>query len=518
LDQLDALIDGLHSVGDVRRLRDAVPAYWSARQDIPDIEKRVSQLLEEQTSLGDEERVIEERLRSRLVVLLPQLSAGHLDVSALQNSLRDGEDEATLLLLARARRDLAAIAEQWRSIAAGPAAENRRSIEQEDTEARGALERWTADVGASLNAIVAELQKSIPDLGAPLAANPEAVRTSAALVVEIEVRRIDNILMRTAADEKRISELQLSIEQGKARTDVLDQQISDAAGVNEGLAQALSMIVPHINSEDCPVCGRDFSEISTIPLSAHLSARIASLVETAGRLQALSSDKATTGAAIAVAERELSGLTARLLPSSERDDLKRKRARFDELRQRLAGLQEGTERGTALVQRAAATSRRLTDLRSQDQIATSLRQSVDASASKLSQPILGAGESIETGSSRLQRYLENRERELGERLTLRRSALEEVEELRSRRMRLTHVRQQIEAEHRKLQRLSQAKAEADRRIDLAKELAKHTRETRANFVRKVFNDELNAVWQNLFVRLAPDEPFLPAFTLRQSSA
>ena len=32
-------------------------------------------------------------------------------------------------------------------------------------------------------------------------------------------------------------------------------------------------------------------------------------------------------------------------------------------------------------------------------------------------------------------------------------------------------------------------------------------------VRRVFNDTLNLVWQDLFVRLAPEEPFVPAFAL-----
>jgi exonuclease SbcC len=33
----------------------------------------------------------------------------------------------------------------------------------------------------------------------------------------------------------------------------------------------------------------------------------------------------------------------------------------------------------------------------------------------------------------------------------------------------------------------------------------------------VFNDSLNTAWKDLFVRLAPDEPFVPAFALPQST-
>ena len=41
-------------------------------------------------------------------------------------------------------------------------------------------------------------------------------------------------------------------------------------------------------------------------------------------------------------------------------------------------------------------------------------------------------------------------------------------------------------------------------------------DARTSVVRRVFNDSLNSVWRDLFVRLAPDEPFVPAFALPQS--
>ncbi len=43
------------------------------------------------------------------------------------------------------------------------------------------------------------------------------------------------------------------------------------------------------------------------------------------------------------------------------------------------------------------------------------------------------------------------------------------------------------------------------------------REARGRVVRRVFNDELNAVWRDLFVRLAPEEPFIPAFAIPETA-
>ncbi len=50
-----------------------------------------------------------------------------------------------------------------------------------------------------------------------------------------------------------------------------------------------------------------------------------------------------------------------------------------------------------------------------------------------------------------------------------------------------------------------AKREADRRIDVAKELVLRARDVRTSKMRKAFNDDLNALWRDLFIRLASDD-------------
>lgn|GEM_PF-2208760 len=73
---------------------------------------------------------------------------------------------------------------------------------------------------------------------------------------------------------------------------------------------------------------------------------------------------------------------------------------------------------------------------------------------------------------------------------------------------------QIEATIEKRDRLADAKATADKTIEAAKDLVRSATEARTDIVRQIFNDDLNAVWRELFIRLAPEEPFVPAFALR----
>lgn len=61
--------------------------------------------------------------------------------------------------------------------------------------------------------------------------------------------------------------------------------------------------------------------------------------------------------------------------------------------------------------------------------------------------------------------------------------------------------------------LKRRKADADRIIELGKDLSKQVRDAGGHIVQRVFNEEPNAAWRDLFVRLAPEEPFVPALAI-----
>jgi exonuclease SbcC len=76
--------------------------------------------------------------------------------------------------------------------------------------------------------------------------------------------------------------------------------------------------------------------------------------------------------------------------------------------------------------------------------------------------------------------------------------------------------------HRQLERkIVHAQAEADRSADAIAELERRrtvmrklrneAEAARVRVVRRVFTNSLNRVWRDLFIRLAPEEPFVPVF-------
>ena len=56
-----------------------------------------------------------------------------------------------------------------------------------------------------------------------------------------------------------------------------------------------------------------------------------------------------------------------------------------------------------------------------------------------------------------------------------------------------------------------------RRHEVARAVHKAARDTRVAIVQRVFTESLNTVWRDVFSRLAPREPFVPAFGIPSSS-
>jgi DNA repair protein SbcC/Rad50 len=165
---------------------------------------------------------------------------------------------------------------------------------------------------------------------------------------------------------------------------------------------------------------------------------------------------------------------------------------------------------------AGAAARRLSDIRSHNQRSVSLRESVNALATELAQQPLGRAEPLGDAVDRLQKHVATQEEALSKRQELRRAAIGNLQELSKLVQDQDSNRSAILEHKRELERMRNAKERSDERLGQARELARRAREVRTETVRRVFNESLNAVWRDLFVRLAPDEPFVPAFSLPET--
>jgi exonuclease SbcC len=170
------------------------------------------------------------------------------------------------------------------------------------------------------------------------------------------------------------------------------------------------------------------------------------------------------------------------------------------------------QEGDRLRDDAVRVARSAVALKNADQSVVALRNGLEDLGRRVG---IEAGDDMPTGEllQRVRSAIQGREETLTRRQRARRSAVEAVASLVASNRELANLQAQQREAETALATLRRQKADADQLIDLAKDLVKQTREARGRVVRRVFNDELNAVWRDLFVRLAPEEPFIPAFAI-----
>lgn len=515
LDRLDALIEGLHDSGDVRRLRTPVPTFWEVREQIQNLERKHLQFTGERDHL----QVEQEGVRVGLLPWLQLLDIdvpSPLEVESLDGQLANDGEESELQRLAGLRRDAMAVQNQWRSIATDVPPAERERAEIAARNAGEAARAWRAEHGQRFELALSRVSELLPDVDLPSPLDLERSRVAALKAVQAEFARCDSQIKRDAEGAAKLASMDLDLDRARSRLSVLEDQLARHAATSGGLAQALSGLLSHVHGEDCPVCGRDFGEVSARPLQAHVSDRIAELTVSAGRLQALAKERSEAVAIIATFERDRGSVAGRLLTQAARDQLKMRRMRLDELRRVLEALAEIVSNGERLAHEAAGATRALEALRARDQKAGVLRDACQSLTTQVGVAPLGTSEALEAALERIDGQIAATETRLTDRQKARRASRERLREYASLAHRLEHLGVAIADLERRLAQLRDGKEQAEARILQARDLAGRARDVRTNIVRRVFNESLNAVWRDLFVRLAPEEPFVPAFALPEN--
>lgn len=514
LDQLDALIDGLHDAGDVRRLRTTVPAFWEARENVPSLEREIQRLQSEFASVVNAEMLAEEATKELLSGL--SIPATFLaDTTALSQRLNSASEEGELQRLAGHSRSLGSIELQWSSMTEH-AGQANTEVEARAAASASGLKAWEATDGQLLSDIFNAAAKLFPDRQIISEEGPDSRYRSVVRAVQAERERIDQLLELSAANEIKLENLNQDIERAQARGLLLEQQLAEHVQDAGQLAKVLSEVLPHVHSEDCPVCGRDFAEVSRTDLRAHVTDRINQLARHASSLQALSNERAQTLSALAGAKRQREALEGLRLEASVRDDAKTRQAQLSEIAQSLVGLEESAAAGQRLTEENVVASRALTSLHARDFQGAAIREMLVDIAEALSLGTPEESESVAETVARLSTRISMRTAELEKSLAARRRALVQLTEVDSFRARRQSFEKEIQEFEARIAELSEKKERAEKQLLDARELAKRAREVRTNIVRRVFNDSLNSIWRELFVRLAPEEPFVPSFALPEN--
>ena len=518
LDVLEAIVDGLHDAGDVRRIRNAVPAYSDVERRISEIERTLTRIAGGLKDIDNAFSAQLADLQTELVPLGASVASSNPDFGALLKELEGKDSQEQLMNVARVRRDLLAAKERLQTIQANSSIDERTRLEEGDRFARRQLEDWRQGQGKLLHKTITSLHSTFPNLPSPETADPEVARTAALQTVEAEIRRYSDLIKSQEQVTARLEELRSEIERLEERSRRLDAQIAAHAANAGSLAQALSSILPHIHSEECPLCGRDFRETSAIPLVSAVSTRASALNESAGMLEALSKEKTTAVAQLTTLGRERDQLVATQASQVATEEANTERARLLIVKQRLDGLADDTALASTLIQSAAVAARKLSAARESDDQLSSLIETLRLAAIQLKRTFIFPEQPLADELIQLLDFAVREEASLTAIEQHRTTAISRIQSLQSQQASRIRLLTEQTISQREAETFRTAKGRADATIEISRAFSKSVLEVRTSIVQRVFNDSLNRLWADLFTRLAPEEDFVPAFALHRKSS
>lgn len=183
---------------------------------------------------------------------------------------------------------------------------------------------------------------------------------------------------------------------------------------------------------------------------------------------------------------------------------------------RLSGLAPNTAEGLTILQNEATAQKVLSQLRIHDQRVNDLRTAVIACCTELGQSPPAETDALDDVISTLEADVLKEEERLKSAQVSRQEALISYGDLLEIEGRLGTL---VSAHEKRAKILDLVEGEFNRaekrRLDF-KHIASTARDVRTAIISRVFNDSLNALWRDLFVRLAPSQSFVPAFRIPQS--
>jgi exonuclease SbcC len=508
LDQLDALRTGLHDALDFRRLKNLSEPLDAA----DDAAKEAERSVQEATARLRAARTDLKQAREALVEVLQGLGVdqpGRSDdeLVAGAGELADGIDadhriadlESTVEELTALQGRIAALAERPSTleleVAEGALAAASAELAAWTEQNHEAIQRWRSKADAIGLSASEDLPSLIEEARASLG---QRLRRQDELIAEVE-------------------DLEAKSAQASAELADAEQELADARHQAGSLAEGLAALREHGADNICPVCDRDFREVSATHLRSHIDQKITELTAEGDRLRELRALHDSLAEETRRLARLLDERRDRLLDPAQVDDIYARLDTLGELSSEYVELEPKIAAGSVLGGEVVRAQSDVEETRADTDAATLIRSTLQAIAARLGEP---EPDQHQEGEAVRVRLMDLATARLGEHRGRRqaqaalRQGAQRVAGSRDEVARLTEA----VAEAAELQKTWNDRiAEARRRQAVAREVHSAASEARSTIVQRVFTESLNDVWQSVFTRLAPREPFVPAFGIPTSS-
>ncbi|TDT92513.1 exonuclease SbcC [Azorhizobium sp. AG788] len=516
LDALDALVDGLDHAFNVTRIRKIAPVYKQLEEarDLLDQQLERERSSAESAREATNERIA--RLNQLLAVLDPTaapVGAG-FDMVALRARVGDRErDQTELAIVTQQSSEVSSLLSRLEQTDAVSPDSEIAALERDATAIGSEYETWLNGAGAQIAQALDALREFHSELSSLDGASVKNQVRDALSWCVIEVERCQRQLDQHGTASQELTAARTTIQRATTRIGEINQALETGAKDARTLAAALAGIAPHVEGDMCPVCNRDYAEVGSGSLAAHIAATIAKLTSEAGRLQALSTERASESERLTTARRDEATAERLVLQPDALIDLRRRQSAIASTRSMLEPLQGEAAYGHSLFVRLDNARRSLAAKRRAGLQSASLLPEINAVVERATglptTKFPGLREALEAASAALSNRLRTVQANLASRVSVETELDQYIREAQLLSDRLARTRQ-LEG---RLSAMKGTFSSIGKVRERAKTIASAATQVRAGIVRDVFSGSLNKVWRDLFVRLAPNEQFVPQFRL-----
>lgn len=407
LDVLESLIEGLFPARNLRDIKKLIPEYDELALRIKKLESRDK---EKQESL-DQLRLVLERhyLQAKETisefVLLNETYESFSFPAGVEEILILQEDEKNLQSWISQKLYIESLNARAHDLNGALGGEKEKIAATEEENALKAVEIWRLTVGQKLESMIDGYRSVFPELPSISATDPSTAYNAALSRVKNEGARCSLLVVTDEQDRLNLSQSQIAVENSKSKIMLIEHELENLGGEIDSLGNALGALTPHIHGEDCPVCGRNFSEVSTETLGSYVSTQIGSLKSQVNYMQNLAGQHALLGSEKSEAERQVALLTGRLLDHAVLEEYSSKIAYLADAEVKLEELGGSVGDGAARITRERIAQQNLAKIRSNNRLIAELRVSVTNLCSILSVSQISAEETILDAIHRLREYI-----------------------------------------------------------------------------------------------------------------
>lgn len=514
LHRLDTLEAGLKPLADVRNVRKNVEGWLSAENEKLGLDRQMS----DQRKLRD---ILNEQIRAEVNELSKLCTALTLSVEVQEQTLDEvaavlveNTDSEAFAILTDQQRRLASIRREI-DAARSAIASGAIPMPVGADEASRAFSRWELEYGERIRVLRSRTEHLLRD--APMSGDPEQFAEAALTRLRIEQKQLFTRVLQAQADIARYAVAQDEHDVALRQRDMLDEEVSRLSSTAGSLASILAELTSFITDEICPVCDRDFSEVSSAPLSEHVHGQVRRLSASAERLLTLGRARSEVQVVIERLGREIESIAARRIGEEELAELDRLLVSVETLINELDAMIVPIREGARLRAASISAQRAVNAVQSHTLSLAAARDTLSEFALSINAPALQEGESFDAVAVRLGNFLAEQAARLEGRLSMRRMGANHISAIRSALARRKEVNDRISADLASSQRADRALQRAQSLRDAGNAIRNAVDRVRSAIIRREFNDRLNRLWRDLFVRLAPSEPFVPAFRIPESS-